>query len=103
MASESYDIKKITNGEIYAAASQLADYRADNPNPVPLLFQTGYLTISGYDRLFRVYRMNYPNEEVKYGFLECLAPVYLNREKEPGLRPAVRGGYKEAYPHRGKF
>ena len=84
MASESYDIKKITDGEIYAPASQLVDYRADNPNPVPLLFQTGYLTISGYDRLFRAYRMNYPNEEVKYGFLECLAPVYLNREKEPG-------------------
>ena len=53
-------------------------------NPVPLLFQNGYLTISGYDRLFRAYRMNYPNEEVKYGSLECLAPVYLNLDKEPG-------------------
>lgn len=34
--------------------------------------------------MFRAYQMGYPNEEVKYGFLECLAPFYLNREKEPG-------------------
>lgn len=35
-------------------------------------------------KMFRAYQMGYPNEEVKYGFLECLAPFYLNREKEPG-------------------
>ena len=102
MASVNYDIRKITNGEIYASSSQLVDYRADNPNPVPLLFQTGYLTITGYDKLFRAYQMGYPNEEVKYGFLECLAPFYLNREKEPGpldirsIGAAVRDGDTDA-------
>jgi len=60
----------------------LTDYRYDNPNPIPLFYQTGYLTITGYDKKYRSYQLNYPNDEVKYGFLESLAPMFLNNEKE---------------------
>lgn len=78
-----YDIRKITDGKIYASEAELKDYRDDNPNPVPILFQTGYLTITGYDRKYRSYQLSYPNEEVEYAFLESVAPVYLNRADEP--------------------
>ena len=77
-----YDIRKITDSKVYASEAKLKDYRADNPDPVPLLYQSGYLTITGYDRKYRSYQLGYPNEEVKYGFLESLAPAYLNREAD---------------------
>ena len=78
-----FDAKKITEGELYANANVLTDYRYDNPNPVPLFYQTGYLTIKGYDRKYMSYLLDYPNDEVKYGFLDSLAPMFLQDEKSP--------------------
>ena len=37
--------EKFTDGTLYSDERSLSDYRADNPDPLPLLFQTGYLTI----------------------------------------------------------
>ena len=76
-----FDAKKITEGKLYADANVLTDYRYDNPNPIPLFYQTGYLTISGYDEKYMSYRLDYPNDEVKYGFLRSLAPAFLQDEK----------------------
>ena len=50
----------------------------DNPNPVALFFQTGYLTIKDYDFDTDIYTLGLPNEEVKAGFMEYLLPRYLN-------------------------
>ena len=55
----------------------LKDYTGDNLDPVPLLYQTGYLTIAGFDPIGREYTLSFPNEEVKYGFVECLMPEYV--------------------------
>ncbi|MBQ9503761.1 MAG: PD-(D/E)XK nuclease domain-containing protein, partial [Lachnospiraceae bacterium] len=62
-------------------ANVLTDYRYDNPDPIPLFYQTGYLTITGYDEKYLSYRLDYPNDEVKYGFLKSLAPTYLQDER----------------------
>ena len=78
-----FDAKQITEGELYANANVLTDYRYDNPNPVPLFYQTGYLTIKGYDRKYMSYQLDYPNDEVRYGFLNSLAPTYLQDEESP--------------------
>ena len=72
-----YDIRKFTDGTLYANDAMLSDYRADSPDLTPLLFQTGYLTIIGFDRETREYTLAFPNEEVKYGFLENLLPAYV--------------------------
>ena len=72
-----FDIKSITSGKLNATPLELADYTADNNNPVPLLYQTGYLTIKGYDKLFDSYELGYPNDEVKFGFLNSLAPTFI--------------------------
>ena len=48
-------------------------------DPIPVLYQSGYLTIKGYEPLFRTYTLGYPNEEVKIGFIETLIPSYLNQ------------------------
>ena len=45
---------------------------------LPLLYQSGYLTIKDYDPVFQTYRLGYPNREVKIGMLRNLAPNYLS-------------------------
>lgn len=45
-------------------------------NIVPMLFQTGYLTITGYNLRFQSYTLGYPNEEVKQAFMEYLVQYY---------------------------
>ena len=75
-----FDAKEFTSGNLYADEIELSDYRADNPNPVPLFYQTGYLTIKGYDSRFDSYLLEYPNEEVKYSFIKSLSPSYLHTE-----------------------
>ena len=46
-------------------------------SPIPVLYQSGYLTIKGYDPDFQVYQLAYPNEEVRKGFIESLLPAYI--------------------------
>ena len=80
-----FDAKKFTGGRVYADGSTLSDYRADNPDPIPLFYQTGYLTIIDYDKRRMRYSLGYPNDEVKYGFLKSLAPLYLyDRDGDSG-------------------
>lgn len=55
----------------------LKDYTGDSLDPVPLLYQTGHLTIAGFDPVGREYTLVFPNEEVKYGFVEYLMPEYV--------------------------
>lgn len=69
-------LSQITDG-VEATADELQDYRVEDPNPVPLFYQTGYLTITGFDRSFGLYSLKFPNDEVKYGFLNSLIPFIL--------------------------
>ncbi len=77
LKSIDFDPERFTDGTLYSDERSLSDYRADNPDPLPLLYQTGYLTILDYDEKFDSYMLGYPNAEVKYGFIESLAPYYL--------------------------
>ncbi|SFC22777.1 ATP-binding protein [Butyrivibrio sp. YAB3001] len=79
----SFDLRKFTNHTIYASESNLKDYTGDTLDLVPLLYQTGYLTIADYDVAKRRYTLCFPNEEVKYGFLESMMPSYVPKTK-PG-------------------
>jgi hypothetical protein len=64
--------------ETRIAARSIMDYRFENKNPIPVLYQSGYLTIKGYDKIIDEYILGYPNEEVKYGFLNELMPMYYD-------------------------
>ena len=50
-------------------------------NPIPVIYQSGYLTIKGYDREFGIYRLGFPNREVEEGFMKYLLPFYANTDK----------------------
>ena len=71
-----FDVASLSDRTLTATGQDLSDYRADNPDPVPLLYQTGYLTIADYEPEFGEYVLGFPNEEVKYGFLRSLMPEY---------------------------
>ena len=73
------DVRLFLN-EIKISEVQLKDYRPENPDPTPLFYQSGYLTIKSYNLRQNSYKLGFPNNEVKYGFLESLAPSYLNVE-----------------------
>jgi len=48
----------------------------DMKDALPLLYQTGYLTIKGYDRDIEAYTLSIPNQEVRIGFVKGLLPTY---------------------------
>ena len=50
--------------------------------PLPVIFQSGYLTIKGYDKKFGLYRLGFPNREVEEGFLKFLVPFYTRFSKQ---------------------
>ena len=57
--------------------SKFIDYRADIQQPLPMIYQSGYLTIKSYDRSTNRYRLDFPNNEVKSGFLDMIGTSYL--------------------------
>jgi hypothetical protein len=78
-----FDIKSLEN-EVTISADSIVKYRAEYKDPTPLLYQSGYLTIKGYDAIFNEYTLGFPNEEVKYGFFEELLYVYIQRQNMTG-------------------
>ena len=64
------------DGKVELNESGLETYRAVAENALPILFQSGYLTIKEYISDVRLYRLGFPNDEVRYGFLENLLPAY---------------------------
>ena len=64
------------DGNVELNESGLDTYRAVTENALPILFQSGYLTIIGYIKEARLYKLGFPNDEVRYGFLENLLPAY---------------------------
>ena len=51
---------------------------SEGTNPIPVIYQSGYLTIKGYDERFGIYRLGFPNREVEEGFVKFLLPFYAN-------------------------
>ena len=66
-------------GKEYPAA-EFVDYKATKQKPLPMIYQSGYFTIKGYDPTFDVYRLDFPNEEVRSGMVALLASDYFSNE-----------------------
>lgn len=77
------------DGGIQLNESALKTYRAAAKEPLPILFQSGYLTIKEYDNTYRMYRLGYPNDEVRYDFLENLLPAYTPFNRSEALFSVV--------------
>ena len=64
------------DGNVQLDEDGLQTYRAVAKDTLPILFQAGYLTIKEYIKDLRLYRLGFPNDEVRYGFLHNLLPAY---------------------------
>jgi hypothetical protein len=68
------DILEIEDAKM--EANSFADYKDNTITLFPLLYQTGYLTISDYDEQTGFYKLSYPNAEVRKTFAEFLSDNY---------------------------
>jgi len=75
-------------GTVRLGAAAFSVYEPERLTPYPLLFQTGYLTIADSDPAHEVYRLDYPNREVRQSFLESLVSEFsgVETEREAGYR-----------------
>ena len=85
LRNQNFDIRKFDD-DIKIASKSIMDYRVENQNLVPLLYQSGYLTIKSYNQDDDFYVLGFPNEEVKYGFLDELLPAFV-------LTPITTGNF----------
>ncbi|MCF2736618.1 ATP-binding protein [Bacteroides caecigallinarum] len=76
----------------YYRQEEFIDYKADVEQPLPMIYQSGYLTIKDYDMEFNTFLLDFPNNEVKSGFLIAVASSYLKPSEDTGgwIRDVVR-------------
>lgn len=74
-----YNLEEMAHSEVTADVLNSID--AESHDPIPVIYQSGYLTIKDYDNEFKLYRLGFPNEEVEEGFIKYLVPFYLNNRE----------------------
>ena len=99
-----YDLNRLT--QEMAMADSLNGMDSMEENPVPILYQSGYLTIKDFDREFRYYTLGFPNKEVEEGFTKFLLPHYAHLSSGNSafelsrFVQEVRGGQTDAFMKR---
>jgi len=78
LKKEQFNLAELNELQVGADALSMSDI--NKMELVALLYQTGYLTITGYDREYRAYDLNYPNLEVKTAFTSNLLSTFSGRE-----------------------
>ena len=66
----------------YYGVPQFDDYKADVEKPLPMIYQSGYLTIKDYDQDTESFLLDIPNNEVREGLLTILANDYLKTKED---------------------
>ena len=76
LKKSNYDLQRITHEETDAEVLNSID--STSRNPIPVIYQSGYLTIKGFDKRFGIYKLGFPNREVEEGFVKYLLPFYTS-------------------------
>jgi hypothetical protein len=71
-----YQLDKLTTAETDGESLRSTD--TQSKDPIPVIYQSGYLTITGYDPEFEQFKLGFPNKEVEEGFLKYLLPNYAS-------------------------
>ena len=102
MKRTSFDVTSLSDN-VMVSVEDLSGMHDIVNRPVPLFFQTGYLTIKDYDSEFQEYRLGFPNEEVRKGFLKFIYSYYVPVNPAEGntttskLARALRSGRTEDF------
>ena len=75
-----YRLDEMTEEKLSADTLNSIDIMDENP--LPLLYQSGYLTIKSYDEEFRTFQLGFPNREVRDGFVKYLVPFYMPKKND---------------------
>ena len=81
LANNNENINELA-GKEYPAA-EFVDYKATRQKPLPMLYQSGYLTIKGYNRRRDTYLLDFPNEEVRSGMVAVCSSDYFGDTSSP--------------------
>ncbi len=76
LQAEQFCLPDLTRQEVSADFINSID--SVGKSPIPIIYQSGYLTIKDYDERFGIYTLGFPNEEVEEGFTNFLLPYYTH-------------------------
>ena len=99
-----YPLEDMTTEEVSTDTLNSIDIM--DQNPLPLLYQSGYLTLKSYDKEFDLYTLGFPNREVEQGFIKYLLPFYTPKTDQKSVFAVsqfikdVRNGDAEGFMHR---
>jgi hypothetical protein len=81
LKKHNYNLEQMATAECDADVLNSVD--SQSTNPIPVIYQSGYLTIKGYNPRFGIYKLGFPNAEVEDGFMKFLLPYYspINRSQ----------------------
>ena len=102
MKQTSFDVTTLSD-RVVVSYDDLSGMQDIIHRPIPLFFQTGYLTIKDYDEEFNLYTLGFPNDEVKNGFLKFIFSYYVPVNPAEGntttakLAKALRAGNPSAF------
>ena len=82
LKSHKYDLYRMAHEK--TTSDVLDSIDASSTNPIPVIYQSGYLTIKGYIPEPRIYELGFPNREVEEGFLKFLLPYYTPLQETEG-------------------
>ena len=77
-----YDLYKMAHEK--TTSDVLDSIDASSTNPIPVIYQSGYLTIKGFIPEPRIYELGFPNREVEEGFMKFLLPYYTPLQETEG-------------------
>ena len=104
LKKSNYNLEELTREEV--TADLLGSIDSIETNPLPIIYQSGYLTVKAYDPEFAIYRLGFPNKEVERGFTRFLLPYYtpLKDQQGPSFISSfikdIRSGKPEQVMHR---
>ena len=102
MKQTSFDVTTLSD-QVEVSVEDLGGMQDIINRPIPLFFQTGYLTIKDYDEEFNIYTLGFPNDEVKNGFLRFIFSYYVPVNPAEGntttakLAKALRTGSPDVF------
>jgi hypothetical protein len=79
LKKHNYNLEHMSTVECDADVLNSVD--SQSTNPIPVIYQSGYLTIKDFDTEFGLYTLGFPNREVEDGFLKYLLPYYASIDK----------------------
>ena len=74
LVKHKYNLHKMATCQTTAKILDSID--PNSTSPIPVIYQSGYLTIKSYDPVFKLYTLGFPNKEVEEGFTDFLLPYY---------------------------